>query len=195
MIQPLLLAAGLSRRFSTNKLLVRLPNGKPMALMAADSLRAAGLSPLAIVAADQPEVQTLFRDYAIDYCVCTNAAQGMAHSLVTGVQATYTASGWLIALADMPLVEPDTHRAVLMALQQGEYLVAPAYEGQRGHPVGIAGAFRDSLLTLQGDKGAHPLLQRYERHLRVLECQDAGCVYDIDTEVDLNYLFANQYLH
>ena len=73
------------------------------------------------------------------------------------LRAAPDADGWLIALADMPFVRPETIRAVLAALAKGAAIAAPSYRGERGHPVGFARAFYEELSTLKGDAGAREL--------------------------------------
>ena len=94
-------------------------------------------------------------------------------------------SGYIIALADMPFIHPDSIRAVAAALQGGATLVAPAYRGQRGHPVGLAASYRDELLALQGDAGARDIIKRDAAQLRLIEVNDPGVLRDIDTPADL----------
>ena len=48
-----------------------------------------------------------------------HAVQGMGTSIATGVAATRHAPGWLILPADLPLVRPESLRAVAQALAPG----------------------------------------------------------------------------
>ncbi|MBL8329036.1 MAG: nucleotidyltransferase family protein [Rubrivivax sp.] len=108
--------------------------------------------------------------------------RGMARSIVAGVSARADASGWLILPADMPLVQPETLRAVAAALP-GHACVVPYYGGRRGHPVGFSAELFSELLALSGDEGARRLPMRYPA--RALELQDPGVLVDIDTQRDL----------
>jgi molybdenum cofactor cytidylyltransferase len=107
---------------------------------------------------------------------------GMARSIVAGVSARSDAPGWLIHPADMPLVRPETFRAVAAALP-GQASVVAHFGGRRGHPVGFSAEMFSELLELTGDEGARRLLLRYPS--RVLELDDRGILIDIDTQADL----------
>jgi molybdenum cofactor cytidylyltransferase len=107
---------------------------------------------------------------------------GMARSIVAGVSARSDASGWVIHPADMPLVRPETFRAVAAALP-GQACVVAHFRGRRGHPVGFSAELFSELLELTGDDGARRLLLRYPS--RVLELEDPGVLVDIDTQADL----------
>src|SRR5947208_4959013 len=80
-------------------------------------------------------------------------------SLACGVQATPDADGWLVALADMPWIKPSTIRTLAAALTAGADIVAPSYNGERGHPVGFARRHYAALSALTGDEGARAIVQ------------------------------------
>src|SRR5512140_947872 len=62
---------------------------------------------------------------------------GMGDSIAAAVRLTRDAAGWLVLPGDLPLVQPQTLRAVAAALAQ-HAIVVPHFHGQRGHPVGFA---------------------------------------------------------
>ena len=104
--------------------------------------------------------------------------QGMGTSIATGVGATLDADGWLILPGDLPLVRPESLRAVAQALHDHPAVV-PMVQGQQGHPVGFGHLCREGLLSLSGDEGARKILQRLSVHVLALE--DRGCILDVDT--------------
>ena len=176
----ILLAAGRSRRFGSDKLLHPLPGGTPMALASAAALRAAVPRMVAVIRKDNEALTALFAAWRIPTAVADQADSGMGASLAAGVAASANASGWLIALADMPFIQPHTIARVADALRRGAGMAAPSYEGQRGHPVGFSGAYLDELLKLQGDEGARAVIRRHAHGLVLVECNDPGVLVDID---------------
>lgn len=112
---------------------------------------------------------------------------GMGDSIAAGVRATQDAGGWLVLPGDLPLVRPESLRAVAAALAS-HAIVLPHYRGRRGHPVGFAGSCREALMLLRGPQGAAPLVraQAVARNpVGQLELDDPGIVTDIDTLQDL----------
>ena len=105
--------------------------------------------------------------------------QGMGTSIATGVAATPAAQGWLILPADLPLIQPDTLRAVAHALAKYA-VVMPVHAGEPGHPVGFAPQCGPDLMALRGDQGARSVVQRHGPPHR-LSTDDIGCVSDVDT--------------
>ena len=187
----LLLAAGRGSRFdatgSTLKLLQPLADGRPIALATAQAMRAALPQVLALVAPDTSEnsrrLAQLLQEAGCTVLPCPAADAGMGSTLASGVAATQQACGWLVMLADMPLVAASTIAAVRDSLIAGASIARPEYHGQPGHPVGFAAICRAELLALQGDVGARPLLARFP--VTSLLSDDPGCVWDIDRPEDL----------
>lgn len=113
-------------------------------------------------------------------------ASGMASSIREGVKATLDADGWLIALADMPVVAASTVDAVAAALVDGDRgIVVPVHGGRRGHPVGFGSRYRDALLALEGDVGGRGILRAHPEDILLLDVLDPGILLDIDTNDDL----------
>jgi len=112
---------------------------------------------------------------------------GMGDALAAAVARRATARGWLVLPADMPMVLPQTLRAVAAALDAGADAVQPVVGGQRGHPVGFAAHHLAALNALSGDEGARHLLRKLRDAGGVVEIEsgDRGALEDIDTPADL----------
>jgi len=182
-IVGILLAAGYSTRFGSNKLLHRLADGSLVAARAGATLAAAIPQSMAVVRPGVPEVEAALRAQGLEVTVCPNARAGMGASLAYAVQRAGEAAGYVVALADMPFILPETIRAVAERLRAGDDLVAPRYAGERGHPVGFAGRYRAELAALGGDQGARDLLRRDA--ITLFNVSDPGVIQDIDVPSDL----------
>jgi molybdenum cofactor cytidylyltransferase len=190
-IRGVLLAAGYARRFGSNKLLHSLPPGSenagvPIALAAARHLVEALPEAVAVIRPRAQKLGKLLRDAGCKTVVCKNAAEGMGVSLAEGVRAAADAHGWVVALADMPYIRPETVRAVARALSEGALIAAPSYRGERGHPVGFARRFLDELSALRGDAGAREILKAHPDGIVLCEVDDPGVLRDIDEPSDLD---------
>jgi molybdenum cofactor cytidylyltransferase len=184
-IVGILLAAGSSRRFGGDKLLHPLADGTPLLAASARLLAGALDEVIAVVRPEQEAAAALLRAVGVEVLPCARAEQGMGASIACGVAACADAQGWLIALGDMPFVRPATVGAVAAALGAGAPIAAPSFRGRRGHPVGFARRFGAELMHLAGDTGARQLLARHASELRLLSCDDAGVVRDVDVPADL----------
>ena len=180
----ILLAAGSSQRFGAHKL-SHLIDGVPMALKSAITLQSALGAILVGMRPQDALAPTLF-GHGLNVILCDRAVEGMGGTLAQVVAAAPAgASGYIIALADMPFIHVDSIRAVAAALQGGAKLAAPTYRGQRGHPVGLGASYRDELLALKGDAGARDIVKRDVALMQLVEVDDPGVLRDIDTPADL----------
>lgn len=185
MIAGILLAAGTGSRFGSNKLLHPLPCGTPIAIAATRTLLSGVDHGIAVVPETNPQLADLLHAEGMEIVYCPNAADGMGKSLACGVAARQHAEGWIIALADMPYIQPETVNNVANLLRTGAPIVAPGYQGKRGHPVGFGREFYNELIQLTGDQGARQLLSTHAAHLQLFTCEDAGIFADIDKPSDL----------
>lgn len=187
-----LLAAGRGSRFDAagvaNKLLALLPDGTPVAVQAARHLKQALGDVVAVVpaaathGAQVEQLVALLREAGCEVLRYAEAARGMGASLAAGVAARPQAGGWVIALADMPWIAPETITQVANALDSHS-CVAPFHAGQRGHPIGFGADFFAGLTSLDGDEGARRLIDPHK--LIRVETDDAGILRDVDTPADL----------
>lgn len=97
--------------------------------------------------------------------------------------ASPPASSWLVALGDMPYVQPATIQALCDALAAGADIAAPMCAGRRGNPVAFGQVHQAALLALEGDQGARALLKR--ALVTEVAVDDAGIFQDIDLASDL----------
>jgi molybdenum cofactor cytidylyltransferase len=181
----ILLAAGQGTRFGSNKLMHPLADGTPMAIACARHLRSVLTHCIAVVNDPHSELATLLAEAGLQMCVNTHASEGMGSSIACGVAASPQASGWVIALADMPRVPVGVIQAVADALARGADIVAPVFQGQRGHPVGFAARHGPALRTLQGERGARDIITVHRDTLELIETTHSGVTHDIDTSASL----------
>ena len=179
----ILLAAGSATRFGGDKLLLPLPDGTPIGVAAFKNFAAAVDTVVAVVRIGDDALATVLAAHGARVTACPRAAEGMGESLAWGVRAAPAAAAWLIALADMPWVQPATIVRVGDALRQGALIAAPTWQDARGHPVGFAASLYAELIALTGDEGAKSVVAR--RGASPVATEDAGVVRDIDTPQDL----------
>lgn len=184
-----LLAAGQSRRFGSNKLLYPLIDNTPMLLLCAEKLGRAVPDSMVVINRELIHLSKQLEQLGLQVIVNDQSEQGMGSSIACAVRASESlypdAAGWLILLADMPYIETRTIEQLYKQLEQGADLVAPVYRQQRGHPVGFSRNYKNDLLALNQDTGARDILKKYHGSLRLLPLEDEGILIDIDRPADI----------
>ena len=180
-VGAIVLAAGLSRRMGSNKLLAPL-DGKPLVTHAVDAALDAGLPVLVVTGHDAGAIRAALGDRAIDFVDAPDHAQGMGRSIAAGIDAVDRDGGdWdaaIICLGDMPRIRPELLKA-LAAEAAPDAILIPSFAGRRGNPVLWGKAHFAGLAALQGDKGGRALF--VDRPVRELPWQDDGIFADVDT--------------
>ena len=191
-IVGVLLAAGAGARFGGAKLLAPLPApsygvgaGTPIGVAAATHLMAALNDVVAVVRPRDSLLQAALADTGARVVVCERALEGMGASLACGVRESGIADGWVIALADMPWIAPETISAVAAAIKSGAEIATTSHRGERGHPVAFAKAYFKLLIGLSGDEGARSIVAARKWAVQVVEVDDPGVTRDVDRPGDL----------
>lgn len=184
MITGILLAAGKGTRFGSQKLLVRLKDGRYVIEASAANLLAAVGRVIAVTGRDERLMRVL-DDCGCQVIVNERADEGMSASIGAGVTASLNADGWIIALGDMPYIEAATIAKIKLALEEGAAIAAPTHQGKRGNPAGFARQYGASLCALSGDMGAKKMIDANLASTRLVEVVDAGIFADIDVVGDL----------
>jgi nicotine blue oxidoreductase len=114
-------------------------------------------------------------------------ATGMGSSLAAGLAAVPPeGAAAVIALADQPLVGPESVRRLIAAYTSGGRVAVACYEGQPRNPVLIGREHWPEVLAMAtGDVGARPFLRAHPDLVTLVECGDVGRPDDIDSPEDL----------
>jgi len=181
----ILLAAGQSSRFGSDKMLYRLPeSGRFMVEQSATALLQAMSRCVTVVRPEAIRVKQILDAIGMPWVENQQALSGMSSSLQCGMdyhRRADSVGAWLFALADMPYVSTATIQRVIAKMEHGTLIAAPRFNGRRGHPVAFANRLTMELLNLRGDAGAKSLISQYREQLCCIDVEDKNIVMDIDT--------------
>ncbi len=183
------LAAGEGRRFGGGKLLM--PYGGTTVLGAVVSaLSGAGLRPIIVVAGREPGViERSLAELPAKVVVNPAPERGMVSSLRVGAAALPAdVARFLVALGDQPQVgADDVTRLVRAAARSGKGIALPAHEGKRGHPVVLAGRYREAVLALGDDETLRDLIHAHREDVVEVPFPSDVVLRDIDTRTDYEH--------
>lgn len=184
-IVGILLAASFSRRYGAQKLLESFAMNACVAQKSCRNLMVATDRVIAVVRPDQTELANCLSREEAEVAFFQNAHQDKGATLAFAVASTPSVLGWLVALADMPLIQITIIQSLVGELRSGKSVVIPSYLGRRGHPVGFSHLNYESLVQLKGDKGARTVIDKQKEYALMLPVDDAGILFDIDTREDM----------
>lgn len=184
-------AAGHSRRMKQDKLL--LPWGESTVI---ESLLAAwrrsGVDEIVVVTRqDQVDLRELC-DAATIVSPLTPPPE-MKDSILAAIDHISTTFApedgdvWLLAPADMPQLDPNVAKQLLIAHDPASpAIIVPTSNGKRGHPVLFPWSCAAEVARLSADEGVNKLLSRFP--VRELECSASTIHGDLDTPEDYQRL-------
>ncbi|MEM1191288.1 MAG: nucleotidyltransferase family protein [Pseudomonadota bacterium] len=185
----LILAAGSSRRFGEDKRRICLYSSVGLLQASVQNYLASGF-PVRLVLSrrrEDDDLAALFSEFPLELFRSQHAERGMGATLADAAGECRKNEAVAVALGDMPLIEPDTIRALASRLRPGT-IVYPQYLGRRGHPVLFSSRFLPELAGLDGDHGAASVLATHAESCVPLPIDDPGIHLDADTPEALDEL-------
>jgi molybdenum cofactor cytidylyltransferase len=123
-------------------------------------------------------------DPRVSTVVNPDPSRGMFSSIQVGL-SVQQADTYLVLPADMPFVRVSTVVAVARESRRTGAVVLPMAEGRRGHPIGLPGALRRSLLAMDATSNLKEGLAALGVRRVDLPVSDRGILRDIDVPGDL----------
>jgi molybdenum cofactor cytidylyltransferase len=191
-VDGILLAAGSSVRFGSNKLLYQL-HGKPVYRYVLEILydkRKERLLDRVIVVSQYDEIfDDIKREFpGVEMVRNSVPALGISASVRLGLErleeGARESEGCLFAVADQPgLTAESVEKLVRFWRQNPLGIAAACHEGQMGNPVIFSSAYYEELRMLKGDQGGKAVLRRHMEDVGL--CQiPARELEDVDTPED-----------
>jgi len=181
-------AAGASRRLGQPKQLV-LHQGKPLIQWAIET--AATLAPCEIIVvtgANADSVKKVVQKTSAHCVHNPDWAGGLGNSIAVGAEATdKDANGLMVLLCDQWSIQArDLHQLTRAWLVDTARIVCAETEDRFGPPVIFPASCFAALRDLQGDSGAHSILNANSHLLTALPMKNAA--FDLDTPSQLDAL-------
>lgn len=179
----LILAAGASSRMRGADKLLEVVDGEPLLRRVARMALATGWPVSVVLAQGHAARRAALGGLGVAQITAANAAEGMAASLVAGVQALPRGVAVLLVLADLPLIETADLIAVIAASAADPACVwrGADPDGTAGHPVLFPADLRGELLGLTGDEGARAVLKNHAARVRLVPLPQGHATTDLDT--------------
>jgi molybdenum cofactor cytidylyltransferase len=185
----LIIAAGFSRRFGSDKRLFRMQGDEPLLIASLRPYQAVFANVAVVVRSSDSELtQVIGARLGRHLPIIVPTAQahlGMAASIADGVRTLVDWDYLFLGLGDMPYVRSETLAKLktemdVARLDHVPRIVVPTYRAEPGHPVGFSREFFAQLIALTGDRGARSVIDAHPTAVRRVDIDDPGIVTDID---------------
>lgn len=181
----ILLAAGSSRRFGGNKLLVSF-HGKPLFAWGLEALnevcRAREDCTLTVVSR-YPEIRKAAQTLGAQAVDSQESEKGQSYSIRAGLQALGAVGerDFLLFLpADQPWITPETISRLLDAAGPDAWTATAAFGERVGTPTLFSARLLPDLMALEGDRGGRRLMGRPGQPCTVVQARSERELDDVD---------------
>ena len=183
----LVLAAGASRRFGSQKLLTPLL-GQPLVRHAVDNVLASSVDEVLVVSGrDSDEVRAALHGLPLRSVFNPHYEEGLSTSLHVGLNELAHREAVVVVLGDQPTVFPSTIDTLIKAyFVSRQPIICPVYRGVRGHPVLFSREVFGELMTVEGDEGGRSVISRDASRVERVPL-DLPPPRDVDTQDDYRF--------
>ncbi len=183
-MQVILLAAGFSSRMGCLKQTMPIA-GVPMVRHIAELLCETGMQVVVVVGYREIEVTEALAGLACEFVRNPAPEDGMFASVQCGCSAINPGEGCLVMPGDCPGVQRSIIRLIQETLTlHPTSVIIPAYQGRRGHPVGVPAHIVNRIKTLPASTPGLRTLWQAE-HVLQIPVDDPAVLRDLDRPEDL----------
>ncbi len=185
-IAAVILAAGLSRRMGTPKMV--LPWGKTTVIgQVVYVLAEAGIGEIVVVTGGaHQQVEAVLHGLPARTVFNPRYSEDpMAYSLQAGLASLVAADAALVALGDQPQIESHIVRSLVQVYRERRsVLVVPSYQMRRGHPWLIDRSLWPEILALRPPRVLRDVLSEHGDQIEYLNVSSDSILRDLDTPED-----------
>lgn len=183
-IAGIVLAAGGSTRMGQKNKLILHVNGMSIISSTVGAAVESSLDPVRVVLGnDSNTVKRELINYPVSFIHNNNWMEGMATSIVSGME-NLDSDGIMFILGDMPFISSKIINQLVQQFDSNKIIV-PFNNGKRGNPVIFPSHLFSELKKISGDRGAKPLIQKYNEDVKEVPIQSKAIFQDIDDKEEL----------
>lgn len=189
MIAAVVLAAGASRRFGSQKLLAPV-RGAPLVRRTVEQVLTASLDAIVVVLGREDQaVRAALGDMPVRFVFNPDFRDGLCTSLRTGLRDLgRTFAAVIVVLGDQPGISGATIASLIEEYRRsGQPIVVPVYSGTRGNPVLFDASLFAELEAVVGDQGGREVIGRDPSRVATVSLPFA-MPSDVDTVEDYRAL-------
>lgn len=181
-ISLILLAAGNSKRFGSNKLLA-LFQGKPMITHLFDTVNKLAADQI-IVITQANEVEKIAQRYGFEVYINEQPEKGISSSIKLGVSHVIGDAAVFI-VCDQPMLSATTIQKLITHADH-QHILRVSYDTKKGNPALFPKSLYDELMQLEGDEGGKVIMRAHPELVIDIQAEHQNELIDFDTKESLN---------
>ncbi len=186
----IVLAAGLSRRMGTQKMLLPFGDTTVIGRVVDQLLRSTVDEIYVVVGHEAARVAEELAARPVHLVINPDYRAGMLSSVRCGIEALPPAcEAVMVVLGDQPSITAELVDAMLRAFAATDQgILVPVFNGRRGHPLLVAASYREEILSHYDDLGLRGLLQAHPDDVCPFSVSTSQVLLDMDYPEDYRRL-------
>ncbi len=186
-VSAIVLAAGSSTRMGeVNKLLLPYRDSNLLLHCLSQIKEAKPFEIIVVTGHQQTRIEAILpQDDSLKTIFNAAYTSGMTSSIQTGIRAaSEEAAAYMICLADMPYLAPETYSTLMMEFEKQQedepVILCASYDAQRGNPVLFSQHFREAILKHDAPNGCKAIIEANPNATILIEQGNVQGRQDID---------------
>lgn len=191
LISLIILAAGKSTRFGSNKLLYKLDDETMIERVVRQGLESKAQEVVVVVGYDAMKITETLKDLSCKIVHNPSFERGQSSSVITGVKFVREhAKAVMILPGDVASVRVEHINKVINEYNSTESaIVVVSYQKKMGHPILIDSELFDEILNIrEGTFGLKEIISKHRSQIKMVEVGSEEVLFDVDIHDDLRLL-------
>ncbi|MCT4688397.1 molybdenum cofactor cytidylyltransferase [Vallitalea sp.] len=183
MVTAIILAAGFSRRFGSEKLLIKL-DGKPIIAHVIETIIKSEFKEIILVYQNE-DIKKIAENYNVQHVYNESAITGMSSSIKCAIMKASETDAYMFINGDQPFINSHVVEDLITTFNyKKESIIVPRYNGERGNPVIFGSKWKNDFLKITGDIGGRNIINDNKEEVYYLDITENKWGLDIDTKED-----------
>lgn len=180
----IIMASGMSRRMSENKLLINLYN-KPLIRWTIELAKSCDFEDVIVVYKDK-EVKDIAENLQVKTIYNGRFKYGQSESIklaLSSLKKEY--DGYIFFTGDQPFIKKETIKTLMKTFIKRGGIILPKVNGKNKSPVIFSREFKFELMNIEGDIGGRNVIKNNIKKVTPVYFNKSIEFFDIDTKEDL----------
>lgn len=180
----IIMASGMSRRMSKNKLLINLYN-KPLIRWTIELAKSCDFEDVIVVYKDK-EVKDIAENLQVKTIYNGRFKYGQSESIklaLSSLKKEY--NGYIFFTGDQPFIKKETIKILMKTFIKRGGIILPKVNGKNKSPVIFSREFKFELMNIEGDIGGRNVIKNNIKKVTPVYFNKSIEFFDIDTKEDL----------
>ncbi|MDD2482003.1 MAG: molybdenum cofactor cytidylyltransferase [Lutispora sp.] len=184
-ISGIILAAGISKRMGTQKLLLPFKESTIIENIIGTVKSCKSFEEVIVVYSSEKVLDRIMQ-HSVRSAINERAEEGQSTSVIEGIKnSDPNTKAYMFIVGDQPFITKDILEELISTWQKNQAsIIVPRYDGKKGMPTIFPVNFKQELMNITGDAGGRSIIQGNLDKVIFIDFNNTIAGFDIDTPED-----------